>query len=189
MQVDGESECARDRDKEAEMPMLKMELFCWRLVTWAAGHKTTHKLLTLKLEVPHLGQLHSESWKNEIHKPHGHTHTLIHTNMLWGDKSLSMGQTDSDLAAPNSQKLSLLCLFFWKKKVSANQRGTQGERGEKMMKKHISDIRWEYHLEMYTGTLIPDSSHARNNCFQWTVFLFLTVQYTWLGVLKNSQQK
>ena len=43
-------------ETDGEEAMLKIEMFCCRLVTRAAGHKTTHKLLSFKWEVPHLGR-------------------------------------------------------------------------------------------------------------------------------------
>lgn len=59
-------------------------------------------------------------------------------------------------------------------------RETQGKRGRGnlMLKKQISGLRWEYHLERCIGTLIPGSNCARINCLQWRGFLSLHVLYT-----------
>lgn len=41
-------------------------------------------------------------------------------------------------------------------------RETQGEEENLMLKKQISDLRWQYHLERYVGTLTPGSGYAGN---------------------------
>lgn len=45
----------------------------------AAGHKTTHKVMTFKLEAPHLDLLLSDPWKRNTSIPQ--THTYIRANI------------------------------------------------------------------------------------------------------------
>lgn len=56
-----------------------------------------------------------------------------------------------------------------------------------MLKKQISGLRWEYHLERYIGTLIPGSNCAGINCFRWRGFLSLNILYTPNWILNSPK--